>query len=303
MMSNGLSHLTMHAEDFLRLRDLIHQYCGILLTDNLQFIVERRLRTRLEAMGVATFSEYYRAVKYAKDPSRELVEIVDLITTNETYFFREEQQLECFVHELIPDLLRERDIRMPLRIWSAGCSSGEEPFSVAMLLAEMAALPAVGVDIFGSDISRKVLRQARLGQYRELALRQTNAQRRQRFFTPEQNHWLLHDEIRRMVSFGQINLFDDSALSLMANVDVVLCRNVMIYFSKESRAKLLDSFYRKMRPGGYLLLGHSESLLNTSSPFEVVSLNRDIVYRKPRTARNITAQHTHVDRFTMEKRQ
>jgi chemotaxis protein methyltransferase CheR len=294
------SHITMLDEDFLRMRDLIHGHCGIMLPESLKFVAERRLRPRLDFANLSSFSAYYRSIKYAHNPTAELEEIVDLITTNETYFFREPRQLECFIQEIVPDLMRQRDVHLPLRIWSAGCASGEEPFTLAMLFKEMGAAMPAALDIFGSDISRKVLRQARQGIYREHSFRETSTARRQRFFVPKGREWALRDDIRKMVTFGQVNLVDEAALNFLSNVDVIFCRNVLIYFSKESRARLLDSFFRKLRPGGYLLLGHSETLLSTDTAFEVAALNRDIVYRKPSDGAAPAA--THAPRLPTDRR-
>lgn len=271
----------MSDEEFLLIRDLIFDYCGIMLPENVKFLVERRLRPRLDAFGAAGFREYYRAVKYGRDKTHELDEIVELITTNETYFFREQHQLQAFTREIVPALVAGREPGNPIRIWSAGCSSGEEGYTIAMLLEEMALPSTVTFEIFGSDISRKVLRLARSGVYRESSFRDTSPHFIEKYFDRDNRDYILRDHIRSRVTFGHLNLMDEAALALVANVDVIFCRNVMIYFAKSSRTKLLNSFYRKMRAGGYLLLGHSESLVNASTNFEIVALKNDIVYRKP----------------------
>lgn len=277
-LDNGI---VLSDEEFLLIRDLIFDYCGIMLPESVKFLVERRLRPRLDAFNAKNFLEYYRAVKYGREKTQELDEIVELITTNETYFFREQHQLRAFSQEIIPSLMANREPHMPIRIWSAGCSSGEEPYTIAMLLADLPAPPHVSFEIFGSDISRKVLRIARGGAYREASFRETPPEYIERYFDQDGRTRILRDSIRSRVTFGHLNLMDEAALGLVANVDVVFCRNVMIYFSKSSRTRLLNSFFRKMRPGGYLLLGHSESLVNASTNFEIVALKSDIVYRKP----------------------
>ena len=136
-------------------------------------------------------------------------------------------------------------------------------------------------DIFGNDISRKVLRTARAAVYTEASFRFTPQEYIDRFFTRDGRSYRLDEELRSQVTFGHLNLMDDTALTLIANVDVILCRNVIIYFNAPSRKRLLETFRRKLRPGGYLLLGHSESLINESTAFELVPLKADIVYRKP----------------------
>jgi chemotaxis protein methyltransferase CheR len=271
----------MTDEEFLLIRDLVFDHCGIFMPDSVKYVVERRLRPRLDVYEAATFREYYRSVKYGRDKAHELDEIVDLITTNETYFFREPHQLTCFTQEIIPKLMHGREAGNPIRIWSAGCSSGEEPYTIAMLLQDMQLPPAVTFEVFGSDISRKVLRAARQAVYRQASFRETSATHLDRYFTKQGSEYLLRADIRNRVTFSHLNLMDEAALALVANVDVIFCRNVMIYFSKDSRTRVLGSFYSKMRSGGYLLLGHSESLVNASTNFEIVALKNDIVYRKP----------------------
>jgi chemotaxis protein methyltransferase CheR len=272
----------MTAEEFILIRDLIYDYCGVFLPDSVQYLVERRLLPRLDALGAKNFRDYYRSIKYGRDVAGEFDEIVERITTNETYFFRESYQLKAFTDEILPALTADRDPRDRIRIWSAGCASGEEPYSIAMLLHEAPAAKGRAFDIFGSDISRKVLRVARAGVYRESSFRQTERRYIDRFFQATDGHnYRLADEVRDAVTFGHLNLMDEAAMALIANVDVIFCRNVMIYFANDSRMRLLRSFHRKLRPGGYLLLGHSESLINSSTQFDLTPLKTDVVYRKP----------------------
>lgn len=274
--------ITLSDEEFLLIRELVHEFCGILLPDSMHFLVERRLQPRLPVHGLSNFREYYRMVKYGGCNSAEFDEIVERITTNETYFFREAYQLKAFTDELLPHILDNRSAGDRIRIWSAGCSSGEEPYSIAMLLAEIPQARAFKFDIFGNDISKKVLRAARGATYRASAFRQTEQHYIDKYFRKvETGVFRISDHIRNQVTFGHLNLVDEAAMALVANVDVIFCRNVMIYFGAESRARLLDSFHRRARAGGFLLLGHSESLVNVSTDFELVPLKNDIVYRKP----------------------
>ncbi|MEM6732502.1 MAG: protein-glutamate O-methyltransferase CheR [Myxococcota bacterium] len=272
----------MSDEEFLLIRDLITSYCGIYFDETFKYLVERRLQPRLPVFGFGSFRDYYRHLKYSPDATREFDEIVERITTNETYFFREAYQLKAFTDEVLPDIMRQRNLGDRIRIWSAGCSTGEEPYSISMLLDEIPAAKGYSFDIFGNDISRKVLKQARSGMFRESSFRQTDPAYIDRYFKPEErNAYRLADAVRERVTFGHLNLMDEASMALISNVDVIFCRNVIIYFSAESRHQLIAMFHRKLRPGGYLLLGHSESLVNLSTDFELVPLKNDIVYRKP----------------------
>lgn len=281
MSGHGSHNIRLQEAEFRLLREIIHEHCGIFLPDNVSFLLERRLRPRLKALELDDFRSYYRYVKYTRDGYDELFEIVERITTNETYFFREEYQLKDFIEEIIPDILQEHERDLPVNIWSAGCSSGEEPYTLAMLLNDSGFTNSFEFNILANDISQQVLDKARDGIYREASFRETRPDVMTRYFRREGARYRINENIRRQVTFEQANLIDSSTLIGNQNFDVIFCRNVMIYFAKKSREQLLQEFLERLRPGGYLLLGHSESLVNLSTGFELIPLKRGIVYRKP----------------------
>lgn len=288
MSSHGSYKVRLQESEFRLLRELIHQHCGIFLPDNVTYLLERRLRPRLKVLELADFRAYYRYLKYRRDGYDELCEIVERITTNETYFFREEYQLKDFLEDVIPDILHDRSTAEPINIWSAGCSSGEEPYTLAMLLNDSGFTNTFDFNIFANDISQKVLEKARDGIYREASFRETRPDVMKRYFRREGSRFRINENIRRQVTFEQANLIDSSTLVGYTGFDVIFCRNVMIYFARESREQLLQEFLERLRPGGYLLLGHSESLVNLSTGFELIPLKRGIVYRKPGKATPFT---------------
>ncbi|MGI5862381.1 MAG: CheR family methyltransferase [Myxococcales bacterium] len=271
----------MTAEEFRLLAELIYEHCGILFRADMRYLLERRLASRLKANGLADFSAYYRLLRF--DPRRkpELEAAVEALTTNETYFFREPQQLRAFSEELLPRLARERARSGRLRIWSAGCSTGEEAYTIAMLVQHSRLFVGWDVEILGSDISRRVLAVARRGIYQKSSLREPMPEHLARCFRVEGSSYVVADEIRQMVTFGHMNLLDENTLLLIGHMDVIFCRNVMIYFDLAARRRVLKSFHSKLVDGGYLLLGHSESLINVTADFELVHLKHDLVYRKP----------------------
>jgi chemotaxis protein methyltransferase CheR len=268
-------------EEFRLLRDVIHEYCGIYFQEDSSYLLQRRLAPRLEATGCLTFSDYYEYLRYDPRRREELEEIVERVTTNETYFFRESYQLDALRHEILPQLHAERRRGRRLTLWSAGCATGEEAYTCAILILESGLFQDWDVRVFGNDISRRVLTVARKAVYGHNSFRQTDERYLRRYFREVEGRWQVKDEVKQLVSFGQLNLMDSSALSLVGEVDVVLCRNVLIYFDLESRRQAIASFHRRLVKGGYLLLGHSESLLNISTAFELVHLEHDMVYRKP----------------------
>lgn len=281
-MAGFQENVEMNPEEFRLLRDLVYDYCGIFFHDDVKYLLERRLSGRLRERSLPSFAEYYRYLRYGADRKPELEQIVELLTTNETYFFREEYQLRAFSEEIVPELVRERSETKRLRVWSAGCSTGEEAYSIGILIRENPALADWNVEIFGNDISRKVLQVARKGVYGKSSFRSMPEFYLQKYFKPSGTFFQVDEAVRALASFGHLNLLDQEMLQLIGQVDVIFCRNVLIYFDKAARLKVLKTFYEKLRAGGYLLLGHSESLINISTDFELVYLKNDMVYRKPR---------------------
>ena len=245
--------------------------------------MQRRLAPRLEATGARTFVDYARLLQYGSRGRRELEEAIDRVAVNETYFFREAYQLRAFSEEILPEIRWEQGRDPTLSIWSAGCSTGEEPYTISMLIQETGTFAGWDVRIVGSDISRRVLRTASRGIYRRSALRETSDARRQRFFREVPGAFEVRENVKAPVAFARLNLLEHQPLDLVGEVDVLFCRNVLIYFDTVVRERVLRSFYDHLAPGGYLLLGHSETLLSMSTQFELVQLQNDTVYRKPKS--------------------
>jgi chemotaxis protein methyltransferase CheR len=274
----------MRPEEFRLLRELIQDHCGLWFREDSAYLLERRLSPRLQFHGYGSFGEYYRHLRY--DPARraELETAVELLTTNETYFWREPQQLRAFGDEILPILARENARERRLRVWSAGCSTGEEAYTIAIMLSRSGLFDGWELDVLGSDISRRVLGVARAGAYGAHSFRSPESEMVKPWFTNGEGGKLtIRPAIRELVTFAHLNLLDPNALAVVGRVDVVFCRNVMIYFDLAARKRVTSSFHQKLRDGGFLLLGHSESLLNVTADFELVHLKNDLVYRKPHT--------------------
>jgi chemotaxis protein methyltransferase CheR len=282
--------IPLPADTFRLLRDFIHGYCGIYFDDASKHLLERRLSRRLGQLRLATFEEYYRFLRYDRKREEELGILVDNLTTNETYFFRESPQLRAFSEEILPELRRTLASRKSLRIWSAGCSTGEEPYTIAILLLESGEWwRDWQVEILGSDINQRVLHTARKGVYRKGAHRATSPEMLAKYFIEEDRGcYRIIDRVRELVSFSYLNLLDPFKTSLISHMDIIFCRNVIIYFDKEAKKKVIAGFHEKLREGGYLLLGHSESLLNLSNAFVLRTLKNDVAYQKPLRERAVT---------------
>lgn len=275
------AHPRMTEEEFRLLRELVHQHCGIWFRDDTRYLLERRLAPRLEALGLAGYAAYHRHLRFDPGRTAELQRAVDLLTTNETYFYREPLQLHAFTREILPELARTRAAERSLRILSAGCSTGEEAYTLAVLVKDSRLFEGWNVEIHGCDISSRCIEQARAGVYGEHAFRNPEAEPMRRWFRLRGGKWAIDDAIRRMVQFGRENLIDPGALGALSRLDVLVCRNVMIYFDVAARKQVLRTFHARLRDGGWLLLGHSESLINLTADFEIVHLTSDLVYRKP----------------------
>jgi len=272
----------MSAEEFRLLRDHVYAHCGILVREDMKFVMERRLWPRLEALGLRDFTGYHRYLRYDAQRRVELEAAVEALTTHETYFFREPNQLTAFTDEVMPALQQRNAPIKRLRIWSAGCSTGEEAYTLAMLLQQSRRFEGWDVEVHGTDISRRVLATARRAEYGPSSLRAAPPDQVSRFFVPLGGSKVrVKDEVRAWVSFGQLNLLDTEACQLVPRMDAIFCRNVMIYFDVPARRRVLQAFHERLVPGGYLLLGHSENLLNLGVDFELVHLHGDLAYRKP----------------------
>jgi chemotaxis protein methyltransferase CheR len=268
-------------EEFRLLRDVVYAHCGLWFRDESRYLLERRLGPRLQALALPDFTAYHRFLRFDPGGAGELDEVTDALTTNETYFYREPYQLRAFSQEILPALERANARERRLRILSAGCSTGEEVYTLAVLVRDSGLFEGWDVEIVGSDISRRCIAQALAGSYGEHAFRIPEAEPMRRWFQLRGGKWVIDDAVRRMVRFQRENLLEPRALSTVARLDAVFCRNVMIYFDTQSRRRLLSLLHGKLREGGWLLLGHSESLLNLTADFELVHLTSDLVYRRP----------------------
>jgi chemotaxis protein methyltransferase CheR len=289
--------IILKPEEFRQLRDLFVARTGLQFSAEQRFALERRLRERLAVLKLGSFADYYQYLRFGPSASAEWDEAIDLMTTNETYFFREERQLRAFQHEVLPLIQEQARPRGRLTVWSAGCSTGEEAYTIAILVSQSLLFPrraSAGepppwdVRIYGSDISRRCVAAARRGVYGESSFRSTSPEARRAFFHQRPDGWHVAEPIRQLCHFGQMNLLDEDRSRILGRADAIFCRNVLIYFDARARKTVIEVLYDRLNPGGVLLLGHSESLLNVSTAFELLHLKDDLVYRKPLAARDET---------------
>lgn len=284
-MTDSEEIIPLSEEVFRLLRDLIRDYCGVYFDDTSKYLIERRLSRRVRTHYLDNFRDYYRLLLYDTRKDEELSAVMDILTVNETYFFREESQLKALSDEILQEVKSAKGTVRKIRIWSAGCSTGEEPYTIAMMVLEKAPqFAGWDVEIVGSDINQRVLQTARKGLYRRNSFRTTDEYFIKKYFSPEGELFRINDEVRRLVSFSHLNLLDPLKIRFIGTMDVILCRNVLIYFHTEARKKVIDSFFQRLSEGGYLLLGHAESLMNITTAFTLKHLKHDMVYQKPKKA-------------------
>lgn len=276
--------LQISDEEFLQLRDFIYQVCGIFIAENRKYLVENRLSNRIKELNLKSYSEYYNYLRYDNSRKEELNRLFEVVTTNETSFFRNPPQLKVFQDCVLKEVIDEcrKSGRKRLRIWSAGCSTGEEPYTLAIILHEVlkSEIHSWDIKITANDLSEAVLSAARRGFYNEYALRTTPPEIVQAYFTKDGNVYKIKPELKQLVSFGQINLSDKDQLRRVEKSQIVFCRNVIIYFDDEMKRKVISAFYDNLEPNGMLLIGHSESLHNISRAFKPEHHTGTIVYRK-----------------------
>ena len=265
---------------FQNLRRRITSASGIyvLSDENSRFLLERRLMPRLRQRGLTSFVEYESLLD--KD---ELAALLDVVAIHETYFFREKRQLKVFAEQIIPELAL---LTRPIKVWSAGCSTGEEAYTIAMLLAEHDLLDGRS-EVIASDLSNRVIESGKRGMYGASSFRTTEPNFREKYFEEGgAGLWRASDALRSALRFEQSNLvgFDESpgqkAIGADEGFDVIFCRNVLMYFDDAAVKKTLKSVHSLLKDGGYLLLGHAESLLPIGSGFKPVQIGRELVHKK-----------------------
>jgi len=279
--SSGEPRPRLTSEEFLLLRDVIYEHAGLSFDGDAMFLFDRRLGERVEALGLRSFNDYYKYIRFNVRGGIELEEAIERLTTKETYFFRQEYQLRAFASELLPRLALQNADSKRLCIWSAGCSTGEEVYTLAMLVRDSELFNDWEVRIIGSDICKTSVATARRGVYQASSFRVTPESMRARHFREEPNGASVVDRVKQLCHFGQLNLLDAGRASMVGRVDVVFCRNVLIYFDDASRKTAVDHFYNALNPAGFLFLGHSESVGRISSAFRLRRMGEQLVYMKP----------------------
>ncbi len=269
--------------EFQELRKFIYDKTGIDVPERRKYLVENKIGKRLVELKLSSFSEYLKILKFSPKREQEFKKLCELITINETSFFRDIKQLTLFKNLILPEMLEKRkNSGKKLRIWSAGCSSGEEPYTLGIIIHEVLKMSIIGWDIkiFANDISPSVLMKAKKGVYNEHALRTTPANIINKYFIKETGGYRIHPKVQKLVSFDLVNLNDPLSVKRIPKSDIIFCRNVIIYFDDNMKKKVLQHFHSNLMDDGYLFLGYSESISRITNIFKSIFKPGGVVYQK-----------------------
>lgn len=276
-----MTDMTISDEDFLKFREFFYRKTGIQFESTKRYFVDKRLVERIQATGNDSFRGYFTLLRFQAS-GEELQHLTNLMTVNETYFFREEYQFKCLVESILPDIGTRKSKDTPIRIWVIPSSSGEEAYSIAIYLLEYwTGINDWDIEIISSDIDTRILGQARQGLYSARSVQALPANLLLRYFKRGDDGYQINDDLRQSVEFTRVNLSERADTRAYRNFDVIFCRNLLIYFDDVSRKAAAETFFDALKPGGYVCLGHSESMSRISALYKVRKFPEAIVYQKP----------------------
>lgn len=268
-------------DEFLKLRDFFYRKTGIFFEENKRYFVDKRVGERLAATKM-DFREYFTHLRFQAS-GEELQQLINLMTVNETYFFREEYQMRCMVESMLPEIVKHKKRGDSIKIWSIPTSTGEEPYSLAIYLLEYwDAVNDYEIEIIGSDIDTHVLSAAKKGVYGGRSVQSLPKNLLRKYFAETKDgNYQICKELRGSIDWKQSNLSDRVQMRTFYDFDIVFCRNLLIYFDDVSRREAAETLYDALTPGGFLCLGHSESMSRMSNLFQIRKFPEAIVYQRP----------------------
>ncbi len=280
-----MAAITITEDEFQKFREYFYRKTGINFESTKRYFVDKRLVERIEATGNPDFRSYFVMLRFQAS-GEEVQQLTNLMTVNETYFLREEYQFQCLVNSILPELVKNKTSNSPIRIWCIPSSSGEEPYTIALYLMERwAGIAKWDVEIISSDIDTSILHKARVGRFSTRSVQHVPVPWLTKYFTRHGDEYQIGEDIRQAVEFTRVNLAEPSDTRPYRNFDVIFCRNLLIYFDDVSRKSAAETFYDALKPGGFICLGHSESMSRISSLYKVRKFPEAIVYQKSPEAR------------------
>ncbi|RLB10432.1 MAG: chemotaxis protein [Deltaproteobacteria bacterium] len=278
-MNNANINITK--EDFLKFREYFYRKTGILFDESKRYFVDKRLAERIQKTGCKNFREYFIKLRFDKS-GIEFERLVNAMTVNETYFFREEYQFQAMVNEILPEITKKKREGELIRIWSIPSSSGEEPYSIAIYLLEYwSDINNWDVEIVASDIDTNMLEKAKEGKFSQRSIQNIPPHLVKKYFTHNGNgQYQICKDLRDSVEFKRVNIVDPLQTKAFRNFDLIFCRNMLIYFDDVSRKIAAETLYDALSPGGFVLLGHAESMSRVTSIFKIRRFRKCIAYQK-----------------------
>jgi chemotaxis protein methyltransferase CheR len=276
----------------IQIRDLIYKVAGIFHVGTRLKFLEDRCGRRMQALNIETLRQYYEMLTIHPDRTTELHNLLNEITIGETCFFRNQPQLDAFQKVVLPMIVANK-ANLPLkhiRIWSAGCSTGEEPYTLAMICLEEAltgVLKNYSFEVIATDLNDRSLARAQEGLYSDYAVRNMPAYYKNKYIASTDGEHHVADAARAKVRFSRVNLLDDTRMLFMKGIDIIFCCNVLIYFDGASKRRVIQHYYNNLLPNSYLFLGHSESLFGINSDFRLVHFPGATAYLKPAQKRTV----------------
>ncbi len=275
--------MNLSMRDFIAFRNLVYDRCGINFESKKIYFIKKRLATRIEALDLENPVEYIHHLKFRDPKGSEFQELLNLLTTNETYMFREFDQLAVFGEECLDEVCQRKRKKgdSALKIWCAGCSTGEEAYTLAIILLEMLEpFGAWQTKIEATDIDTTVLSKAKKALYSPRSVKDVPDDYLEAYFQNSDENYSINTLVKKLVSFKRLNLMDKKELKTVGMFDFIFCRNVLIYFDESSRKEVINQFYEHLNPGGFIFLGHSESIGRISTSFALRKMGGMIVYQK-----------------------
>lgn len=284
MFTDCSSNSILSQKMFEKWQAFIYRNTGIFFRDNRKYLLESRLIKRLKHLSLNSFDEYFSIISDCSEYQAEKQYFYDAITINETFFFRNQPQLDALVLKILPELIAElsKTEMRTIRIWSAATSSGEEAYSIAMMISEFIKpkYPGINIEIIGTDISTEVIAKAKKGVFSEYSMKHTPIYFIKKYFKSQDNLFELNPEIKEAVKFELGNLYEDHHYKKKNYYDIIFCANVLIYFDDSSKLKVINNLYKSLVKGGHLFIGYSETLHGLTNSFKLISFPKTIGYQK-----------------------
>ncbi len=275
--------MNLSMRDFISFRNLVYERCGIHFESKKIYFIKKRLTIRMEEQGLDKVEDYLRLLKYRDPKGVEFQQLLNLLTTNETYMFREFDQLAVFAENCLDEVCQKKIEKkdQKIRVWCAGCSTGEEAYTLAIILMEMLEpFSAWKPEIIATDIDTTVLAKARKADYSQRSVKDVPDEYLADYFTQKGGNFQVNSRVKNLVSFKHLNLMDNKEIKRVGKFDFIFCRNVLIYFDEASRKQVVGQFYEQLVPGSFIFLGHSESIGRISTSFLLRRMDDSIVYQK-----------------------